>query len=182
MSVLVVDLEKLRSGSHRCCGEIDPSELKLADSSGLGFDGTLELDIRISTTDSLSYHVHGGVSYHVNTECRRCLRPVSANRNVEVRGMYSFAEGFECLELSEEELELQGIFPLAVDSDCLDLTDLVREAVVLDYPRFLLCSEDCRGLCPGCGVDLNEEPCRCVSKTADPRWSKLIDLKKENKN
>ncbi len=182
MSVLVIDLEKLRSGSHRCSGEIDPSELRLADPSALGFDGKLELDIRISTTDSLSYHVHGDISYRVKTECRRCLRPVSANRNVEVRGMYSFAEGLERLELSEEERELQGILPLAADSDCIDLTDLVRESVVLDYPRFLLCSEDCRGLCPGCGADLNEETCRCSSQAVDPRWSKLIDLKKENNN
>jgi uncharacterized protein len=182
MSVLVIDLEELRSGSHRSSGEIDPSELKLADPSELRFDGLLELDIRISTTDILSFHVHGGVSYRVNSECRRCLRPVSAGRNTELRGMYSFAEGLERLELSEEELELQGIFPLAADSDCLDLTDLVREAVVLDYPRFLLCSEDCRGLCPGCGADLNEEACRCASNAVDPRWSKLIDLKKEKNN
>ncbi len=181
MSVLVIELEKLRGGSCRSAGAVEPSELNFADPAELAFEGPLDMDVRVSTTDRLSFHVHGTLSYKVVAECRRCLRPVSVERNPEVGGMFAFDEALERLELNDEERELQGIFPLASDSDSLDLTDLVRETVVLDFPRFLLCSEDCRGLCPGCGADLNVDPCRCHGESADPRWSKLLDLKKEDK-
>ncbi|MCE5271607.1 DUF177 domain-containing protein [bacterium] len=179
MSVLVIELEKLRGGSCRNSGAVDPVELQFADPAELVFEGPLELDVRVSTTDRLSFYVHGTLSYRVSAECRRCLRPVSVERNPEVRGMFAFNEALERLELNDEERELQDIIPLAADSDSLDLTSLVREAVVLDYPHFLLCSESCRGLCPGCGADLNVEACRCHHESDDPRWAKLLGLKKK---
>jgi uncharacterized protein len=43
-----------------------------------------------------------------------------------------------------------------------------------------LCKSDCKGICPGCGVDLNREKCRCSGKTVDPRWEKLLDIKNDN--
>jgi uncharacterized protein len=42
----------------------------------------------------------------------------------------------------------------------------------------LLCNENCKGICAGCGADLNTELCKCPEKPADPRWEKLLSLKK----
>ena len=71
---------------------------------------------------------------------------------------------------------------LLLDDGAVDLGELSREVFILNMPTKLLCREDCRGLCPGCGVNLNHEACRC-KKEVDPRLAKLAQLldKGENK-
>ena len=56
------------------------------------------------------------------------------------------------------------------------LEDVLREQVLLSLPAKTLCREDCKGLCPRCGRDLNSEPCACDTAPADPRWTALSDL------
>jgi uncharacterized protein len=58
----------------------------------------------------------------------------------------------------------------------LELGDVIREALILAAPEYPLCREDCRGLCPRCGAELNEGPCGCRSE-ADPRWAALDALR-----
>lgn len=64
---------------------------------------------------------------------------------------------------------------LLLDNDTVDLSELARETFILNMPSKTLCREDCRGLCSGCGVDLNYEPCRC-KKEVDPRLAALAKL------
>ena len=61
----------------------------------------------------------------------------------------------------------------------LDLADWARDALVLAMPAQIVCSDDCRGLCPVCGANLNEvDPSEHRHEAAgDPRWAKLRDLK-----
>jgi uncharacterized protein len=54
---------------------------------------------------------------------------------------------------------------------------VVREELGLAVPKFLECRDDCRGLCPNCGKDLNAGPCGCAAPAVDPRWRALADLK-----
>lgn len=176
MSVLIVELERCKEGACRSSGRFDPAELGFEDSQELRFDGFMELDVRINSTDRLTYYVHGHVYYRAEAECRRCLKLVSRERNVELRGVYAFAEGLEKMDLDEDDPDVECIFQIAGDRKDIDLTDLVREGVLLDYPRFLECSEQCKGLCPTCGVDLNEQTCDCRSSVRDIRWQKLREL------
>ena len=64
---------------------------------------------------------------------------------------------------------------LLLDNDEVDLGEVARTAFILEMDTKNLCSPDCKGLCPGCGVDLNVEPCRC-KKAVDPRLAKLAQL------
>mgnify|MGYP000559119389 CR=1 FL=1 len=64
---------------------------------------------------------------------------------------------------------------ILLEHDEVDLAELARDAFILDMDTKTLCSEDCKGLCPGCGVNLNREPCRC-KKQVDPRLAKLASL------
>jgi uncharacterized protein len=57
----------------------------------------------------------------------------------------------------------------------VDLTDALREAVALAVPLQRICRDHCRGLCPGCGIDLNQETCGCQQDDSDPRWAGLPD-------
>ncbi|HJV09433.1 MAG TPA: DUF177 domain-containing protein, partial [Acidimicrobiales bacterium] len=61
--------------------------------------------------------------------------------------------------------------------DSVDLEPLVREALVLDLPLAPLCEEDCRGLCPTCGADLNLGDCDCPPAETDSRWAALDVLR-----
>jgi uncharacterized protein len=53
----------------------------------------------------------------------------------------------------------------------------VREQVLLAVPRYVLCREDCRGLCPTCGTNWNAAECECVTDEVDGRWAPLRRLK-----
>jgi uncharacterized protein len=66
--------------------------------------------------------------------------------------------------------------PYLVESR-LDLSGWARDAIALAVPEKILCREGCAGLCPGCGANLNLEPCRCGPAKTDVRWSKLSELK-----
>jgi uncharacterized protein len=60
----------------------------------------------------------------------------------------------------------------------LDLTEAVHQYAVIALPMKALCDEDCAGLCPSCGRDLNQGPCDCPPQEVDARWSELTKLLK----
>ncbi len=95
-------------------------------------------------------------------ECRRCLTPLEGELRCRVRELYRRPTG---REVDEET------YPLG--DDHLDLGPLVRDALLLELPIAPLCREDCAGLCPTCGVDLNSGPCGCPPPAGDPRWAAL---------
>lgn len=67
---------------------------------------------------------------------------------------------------------------LVDESFKLDLDELLRSDILLELPYKYLCREDCKGLCPSCGKNLNEGPCSCNLHQVDPRLEvlkKLID-------
>ena len=96
--------------------------------------------------------------------CDRCMEPFQKKKAVRL-----YALPAESLEGEEDEDMV-----LLEDGE-LDVGDLAYTAFVLDMDTKYLCSEDCKGLCPGCGVNLNREACRC-RKPVDPRWAALEQL------
>jgi uncharacterized protein len=98
--------------------------------------------------------------------CRRCLGPVGGELKVDVR------------ELFEPEPREGESYPLGHDQ--LDVEPLAREALALALPLAPLCEQDCRGLCPRCGADLNAGDCDCPPAGPDLRWSALDALRGED--
>ena len=76
-------------------------------------------------------------------------------------------------ELASEENEDEWVFPL--EGDSADLEDIIRTVFVLNLDSKLLCMEDCKGICGGCGKNLNREACSC-QKELDPRFAALKQL------
>lgn len=95
-------------------------------------------------------------------ECRRCLKAARGEASAAVQEVY------ERDPVEGETRKLAGIE--------VDLTELVRDAVLLELPLAPLCRADCAGLCPTCGVDLNESGCECVVEDKDPRWAALEQI------
>ena len=65
------------------------------------------------------------------------------------------------------------------ENHILDLTDAVRQYALMTVPMKPLCKQDCAGLCPACGTNLNTESCHCPDDDIDPRWSQLTKLHKQ---
>ncbi len=63
-----------------------------------------------------------------------------------------------------------------------DIFPRVREAIILELPIRFLCREDCKGLCPTCGANLNDGDCGCRTETGDPRWDQLRNLLNRKKD
>jgi len=61
-------------------------------------------------------------------------------------------------------------------ADIVDLTPEIRETILLEIPQKPLCKEDCRGLCPVCGADWNQQTCDCSKRSGEIRWAGLDKL------
>jgi len=109
----------------------------------------------------------GRVSCELNAPCARCLTPVKESFTAEV----DFPVAAEPVESEEETL--------VAESEKIDLVLLAQETVFTQLPLRLICKEDCLGLCPKCGKDLNLGPCSCEQKEIDPRLAGLADFFKE---
>ena len=104
------------------------------------------------------------------TVCARCLEPVRGTLTVTLEKPVAEEKGLTALSDKENDDYVQ------VKDGHLDLDAPVRDEILLDFPIRFFCTEDCKGLCPGCGVNLNKEACRCKKKTVDPRFAKLAAL------
>jgi uncharacterized protein len=114
-----------------------------------------------SLTDGIV--VRGVVAAPWHGTCRRCASPAAGEVQAEVHELYQH------VLTDPDAFELVG--------DQLDLAPMVREVVLLDAPTAPLCRDDCRGLCPQCGIDRNVESCDCSAEPADHRWGALDQLK-----
>ncbi len=125
------------------------------------------------------------VSGSVTVPCSRCLEPAGVAIKGDLRYLFSLDKKEE--KEAEPGCEADGDEDLIIlDSweDEIDLGPLVWEVMITLLPAAYLCSEDCRGLCPKCGVNLNSSSCTCADEEGDPRFEVLKSLvqKKEEDN
>ncbi len=97
--------------------------------------------------------------------CDRCAKPFERPKTVEYEALVS-------PELEDRESDEIILLP---PDGLLELDELLSQIFILNLDTKNLCSDDCKGLCPGCGANLNFEPCRC-KKEVDPRLAKLAQL------
>ncbi|HEY6146875.1 MAG TPA: DUF177 domain-containing protein, partial [Thermoanaerobaculia bacterium] len=81
-------------------------------------------------------------------------------------------------EPAERELDKDDLDVYFYDEPEVSVAPIVEERIQMAVPMKPLCREDCLGLCPTCGKDLNQGPCNCRDEAIDPRWEALSKLKK----
>lgn len=96
--------------------------------------------------------LNGTLTGKIDLECCRCLKVYPNSINIK----------------------LNQIFPDTCEE--IDLGNELRQVLILNMPNKPLCKQDCAGLCPKCGKNLNESPCQCSFEYSDPRWDKLKDI------
>ena len=116
----------------------------------------------------------GQLATQVEIQCARCLEPVrrAVQRDFELLYRPLGADrGKEEAAVSPDESEI-GYY----QGEGLVLEDVLREQLLLAAPMRAVCRDDCKGLCPQCGRNLNTAKCDCPPPQADPRWKALKDL------
>jgi uncharacterized protein len=119
--------------------------------------------------------ITGKIEGSLDVGCHRCLRPfvLSLKEPVDI---YMVAN--ERMPKDEEkELEPDELFYEFFDGEVIEVDRLVAEQVFLALPVKLLCSDDCKGICPGCGVNLNDEACRCKPPAGRSPFEMLKTIK-----
>lgn len=168
-----IELEKLQGGKGGFAHVYQPEELNPVDER-----------VRVTQPAEVKGNVNQAghevfVSGHVETraqlECDRCLQlvelPVSADFALEyITG--SDYESSSAAALSEEELAV-SVF----DGESIDVDEIVKEQILLAVPARTRCREECKGICPECGTDLNARQCNCADEEVDPRWAALQSFK-----
>ena len=116
----------------------------------------------------------GRISGTVTGHCGRCLEAYAFPLEVDFHVVLvpKTDDLTPAAELSDEELDLS-----VYEGEVVDLAPLLREQVILALPTRPLCDDGCKGLCPGCGVNLNVERCRCAAAVGDPRLAVLRNIK-----
>jgi uncharacterized protein len=118
--------------------------------------------------------VVGKLDAMMEVSCARCLEPVTHTVNWAFDLLYrplGVDRRAEEVAISEADTEI-GYY----EGEGLLLEDVLREQVLLASPVKLVCRDDCKGLCPQCGTNLNVETCNC-QQPGDPRWAALSELK-----
>jgi len=120
----------------------------------------VELDLKLEAVGE-GVLVTGTAVVALVGECTRCLRPISDSMEIDVQELFYYPGNEPDDEAARNE------------SERIDLEPVLRDAVVLDLPFAPLCQEDCLGICPVCGADLNDNPEHGHDDELDPRWGSL---------
>ena len=99
-----------------------------------------------------------------NLICDRCARDFQSEIKSKFKMVYLFRSNFD-----ESENEKEEVVYLHPETDKIELDDDIRDYAILAIPMKKLCSEECKGLCPKCGKNLNDGPCNCADEIVDPR-------------
>lgn len=158
----------------------------------IGAVSTVELEEQAMRVDSLELHGLSGSVAMLRTDrgllvsfnaaarelghCSRCLTEIETPLEI------TFEEEYVPVVDANTGARVRAALPpdtFRIGPDfVLDLREGVRQYILISEPAKPLCKPDCRGLCPNCGADLNQGPCRCASE-GDSRWGALASLERE---
>lgn len=167
-----IELDRLETDGGKFSRTYEIGELSLDDEVRLVEPAEVRGRIRRETKE---VELRGEVQGKIETACDRCLQPVELLIRSEFRERFVPAVSWR----AEQQHELQeGDLNLAVfDGEAIELDDLVREEILLAVPGHVFCREDCKGLCPTCGIDRNRSSCQCETRGTDSRWEGLENLR-----
>jgi len=121
------------------------------------------------------FYLRAKLSYEQTLSCNRCLKPIVEPTRADVELM--IVVGLNQEAGSEHALHEQDLGELYIEEEVLETDPILIEQLQLNVPMKPLCRDDCKGLCSGCGADLNEGVCTCAETRVDARWASLAALK-----
>src|SRR5699024_6768131 len=177
--------------------KIDLSKLYGQIDKVFNFDGKIERDFsNISTKEfkilehieyngiiyqvGNSYMIDINIEYEYKTRCDRCLQETTKKMKTSLMGKLTNYEEIDQDSYNDDFNEDEnGDDLIFYKNDILDVEEYVIMEVSSSLPMKTLCSEECKGICPQCGINLNTEECDCITEDIEPRFEKLKDLFKD---
>ncbi len=129
---------------------------------------------KFSCTDKGKAFISGNVRMSFQGSCDRCLKEVSIPLDFNIERECASPE-FKAEEEDDDE-ELHSF----MEGYSIDTETLLHDEITVNWPVKILCREDCKGLCPVCGHDLNEGDCGCDTFVPDPRMAAIFDKLKDS--
>ena len=163
MKINIHDIRDSKAGEIRDNQTLDPVGLDLPLDLGITWH-PLRFDYVLTNATNI-FLLRGKLKADISLECSRCLKPIDYQLIVDV------SQQFGRLQASEQDEDVHQF-----SGEEIDATEVLRESVLLDLPVKPLCSPDCRGLCPQCGIDKNQDSCDCDPVSVDPRLAVLEKL------
>jgi uncharacterized protein len=170
LSIKEMEVRKVRFEETFAPGQIDFSDAGVEQAGPLHATGSAEL---LANTDG-EVRIHGNFTVQMEGECDRCLARARFSLEPKFDLFYrpvSSIEQEEEVGIDEGEAEI-GFYR----GGGMELEDILREQILLLLPMQRTCKEDCKGICPVCGVNRNEAACDCRPTAVDDRWAALRNL------
>ena len=164
MKISIADID---SGIRHLELQSDSKTLDLEEN--FPYQGAVTVKIDINKVGEEIY-LQATVSGMAQLTCDRCLKEFE--REFTEKTLWIYTTQSELLIDDQDD-----VFLLEPDQTEIDIYDSVRELLIVILPIKSLCTEECKGLCAGCGVDLNIEKCNCGEPKSDSRWEVLLKLK-----
>lgn len=152
-------------------GEIDKSEIDLKE-EGFEIQYPIQYEGEIFSLDGGDNDINIVVKYVYEEPCSLCLK--STKNQVETKLEGTLVEGTQEDFINDDSEEIEDA--IYYERDSLDISKIVAEQIYISKPMKSVCSEECKGLCIICGVNLNDENCDCERDIVDPRLAGLKDF------
>jgi len=178
-----IRIEELKQGQIDLAFEETPESFavlkEMADNGVCEFLTLLKAALRAQQIGDM-VELEGSIATTVRLDCGRCLQ--SFEMPIESQFALTYCQGEpdpEDSDPNQEELELttEDIGLIYYQGDEIDIRTEIQEQVVLAFPLKPLCRQDCRGLCPQCGSDLNAAKCDCNRSPSGGKFDALKGLK-----
>jgi len=157
-----IDLRQLAEGHTRLELEMEPGSVGVT-SGDLTVEGPLRVSLDLDRRGDEIW-IRGKAQLVALQQCSRCLRDFSESLNLEFDVFCAKVRSINAVGAKAVDAEDEGVH--YHDGRVLSIDAEIREAVILGIPMKPLCREACAGLCPRCGDDRNEGPCRCERAAA----------------
>jgi uncharacterized protein len=180
LDVMLLDLRKLHGQREHVQRTLEPSAFDPQDED-YRVVAPVELSMDVEKAGGDAFRVTGHVAARLELTCSRCVEPFEVPVDSEFELRYVPAD--QNVGEGEHEVGEDDLTTAYYRDGVLDVTELLREQFQLALPMKPLCSDDCRGLCPECGANLNRTECGHAPKWEDPRLAPLrglLNRQKEN--
>jgi|SRR5687767_1797642 len=162
--MLSFDIRSLESQAAHVDGQLAPDD-PVWEAGDARPEKPIRIEGRLSAAGPSRFYFSGRISGETLIPCRRCLTEVGVKVDEEAHFIFS-SEG-------DDASDDPDVYPFDANAMALDLRPAVREAWLLSAPGFVLCREDCKGICASCGTDLNAGTCDCVPAAIESQWDAL---------
>jgi len=169
---MIIDLSSILkdyAGSMELC-----EKLELENTDFLGEEFTFPDGLFVNgkiTNNTKSLHLLAKVTGTMMVHCARCMKEISRNVDFEVS---------EVLVRDDDNSANTDEDVVVFSGHTVDIDDIIINHFLMNVEAKFLCSEDCKGLCPKCGQDLNVRDCGCSDDEIDPRWAALAEIIKNS--